>query len=88
MYSDIFSFFPLNTKTHSYCWIDCSFTNNHAHSSRNFYIHSGNLRVYHVKIVKPKPENGDGWNMLLVRVSSFVSQSRRELRGFISDMEY
>lgn len=61
MYSDIFSFFPLNTKTHSYCWIDCSFINNHAHSSRNFYIHSGNLRVYHVKIVKPKPENGDGW---------------------------
>lgn len=39
-------------------------------------------------IVKPKPENGDGRNMLLVRVSSFVRHSRRELRGFITDMEY
>lgn len=58
------------------------------HSSRNFYIHSETLRVYHVKIVKPKPENGDGRNMLLVRVSSFVRHSRRELRGFITDMEY
>lgn len=84
MYS--YFFFPLK---HSYSWIDRSLSHHlPCHSSRNFYIHSETLRVYHVKIVKPKPENGDGRNMLLVRVSSFVRHSRRELRGFITDMEY
>lgn len=85
----MYSYFFLSVKT--FLQLDRSLSlslSMPCHSSRNFYIHSETLRVYHVKIVKPKPENGDGRNMLLVRVSSFVRHSRRELRGFITDMEY
>lgn len=85
----MYSYFFLSVKT--FLQLDRLLPLSHhlpCHSSRNFYIHSETLRVYHVEIVKPKPENGDGRNMLLVRVSSFVRHSRRELRGFITDMEY